>query len=269
MGLEVGHAAEALGIILNDRQIGYRRKTQGGQTSHQIGDVKETVQISGRKVSYRKSTDAATVPEVKTEPSEETEELSVSSTNLKVDKKENSKSKKKKEKRSSFLSADEVNDKSCVTCGKIFPTRGRLELHMNVHKEDKEKPFKCDVCEKGFSASASLKNHKLLHTGEVHKCEYCEYTAVQKGNLKTHRLKLHKDLLEQNEVEGNIVQYSTADESVKVTTKEEIHNNHADSVIEIDGEKGYEGDKDNGNEKVDGEKGETERSDETGDPMDE
>jgi len=167
--LEVGHAAEALGITLNDRQIGYRRKTQGGQTGQQMGVVKETVEISGRKAS----------------------------------------------------------------------------------------------------ASASLKNHKLLHTGEVHKCEYCEYTAVQKGNLKTHRLKLHKDLLEQNEVEGNIVQYSTADESVKVTTKEEIHNNHADSVIEIDGEKGYEGDKDNGNEKVDGEKGETERSDETGDPMDE
>jgi len=263
--LEVGHAAEALGITLNDRQIGYRRKTQGGQTGQQMGVVKETVEISGRKASKRKSTDAAPIPEIKTELNEESEEINVSNTNAK----EKSKSKKKKEIRSSLLSADEVNDKSCVTCGKIFPTRGRLELHMNVHKEDKEKPFKCDVCEKGFSASASLKNHKLLHTGEVHKCEYCEYTAVQKGNLKTHRLKLHKDLLEQNEVEGNIVQYSTADESVKVTTKEEIHNNHADSVIEIDGEKGYEGDKDNGNEKVDGEKGETERSDETGDPMDE
>jgi len=267
--LEVGHAAEALGIILNDRQIGYRRKTQGGQTSQQIGDVKETVQISGRKVSYRKSTDAATVPEVKTEPSEETEELNVSSTNLKVDKKENSKSKKKKEKRSSFLSADEVDDKSCVTCGKIFPTRGRLELHMNVHKEDKEKPFKCDVCEKGFSASASLKNHKLLHTGEVHKCEYCEYTAVQKGNLKTHRLKLHKDLLEQNEGEGNVAQDSTADECVKVLTKKEIDDDNADSVIENEGEKGCEGDTDNVNEKDDGEKVDTERSDKTDDPMDE
>merc|ERR1719376_2030825 len=140
---------------------------------------------------------------------------------------------------------------------------------MNVHKEDKEKLFKIGYKGKGISASASLKNHKLLHTGEVHKCEYCEYTAVQKGNLKTHRLKLHKDLLQQNEVEGNVPQESTADECVKVTTKEEIHDDNADSVIENDGEKGYEGDTDNVNEEVDGEKGDTERSDETGDPMDE
>merc|ERR1719233_667427 len=267
--LEVGQAAEALGIVLNDRQIGYRRKTQGGQTGQQTGLVKETVEISGRKVSYRKSTDVAPVPEVKIEPNEDNENMDVSGTNAKVAKKENSKSKKKSEKRSNFLSADEVNDKSCVTCGKIFPTRGRLELHMNVHKEDKEKPFKCDVCEKGFSASASLKNHKLLHTGEVHKCEYCEYTAVQKGNLKTHRLKLHKDLLEQNEGEGNVAQDSTADECVKVLTKKEIDDDNADSVIENEGEKGCEGDTDNVNEKDDGEKVDTERSDKTDDPMDE
>jgi len=272
--LEVGHAAEALGIVLNDRQIGYRRKTQGGQTGQQTGVVKETVEISGRKVSYRKSTDVAPVPEVKTEPiNEDNEEVSESGTNEKVDKKVISKSKKKKEKRSSILSADEVNDKSCVTCGKIFPTRGRLELHMNVHKEDKEKPFKCDVCEKGFSASASLKNHKLLHTGEVHKCEYCEYTAVQKGNLKTHRLKLHKDLLDQNEVEGNVAQDLIVDEKfVKVTTKEEIQDEHADSVIENDGEKGNEGDTNNVDEKIDGEEeneGGTARLDETEDSVDE
>ena len=89
-----------------------------------------------------------------------------------------------------------VDDKTCATCGKMFPSAGRLALHMNVHKDEKERPYKCDVCEKGFSAPASLKNHKLLHTGEKFKCEYCDYTAVQKGNLKSHRLKLHKDVLE-------------------------------------------------------------------------
>ena len=63
---------------------------------------------------------------------------------------------------------------------------------------EKGRRFKCDACKEGFSASASLKNHKLLHTGKSFKCEFCSYTAVQKGNLKTHRLKLHKDLLENN-----------------------------------------------------------------------
>ena len=65
--LEVGLAAEALGIVLNDRQIGYRRKTQGAQMS-KVGVVKETVEISGRKVSYRKSTEVGQKIEVKTEP---------------------------------------------------------------------------------------------------------------------------------------------------------------------------------------------------------
>lgn len=68
----------------------------------------------------------------------------------------------------------------------------------SYYKYEKERRFKCDACEKGFSASASLKSHKLLHTGKSFKCEFCSYTAVQKGNLKTHRFKLHKDLLENN-----------------------------------------------------------------------
>merc|ERR1712025_160959 len=181
------------------------------------------------------------------------------------DKKEKLKPKKKKEKVVEAQGAENVDEKTCATCGKMFPTRGRLELHMNVHKEDKEKPFKCDVCEKGFSASASLKNHKLLHTGEVHKCEYCEYTAVQKGNLKTHRLKLHKDLLEQNEVEGNLAQDSIADESEKVTTKEEIFSDQGDDVFENEGGKvGNEGRKnvDENDDSVRGNERDNERVDE-------
>ena len=227
------------------------------------------MEISGRKVSYRKSTKVEQKIEVKTEPNEESVEpndvsveINTPSIASKIDQNENSKSKKKK-KSSGFLSTDD--DKTCATCGKSFPTRGRLELHMNVHKEDKEKPFKCDVCEKGFSASASLKNHKLLHTGEVHKCEYCEYTAVQKGNLKTHRLKLHKDLLEQNEVEGNLAQDPIADESEKVTSKEEIFSDQGDDVFENDGGKvGNEGKKnvDENDDSVRGNERDNERVDE-------
>merc|ERR1712142_728245 len=89
----------------------------------------------------------------------------------------------------------------------------------------------CDVCGKGVS-SRSLKNHKLLHTGEVHKCEFCEYTAVQKGNLKTHRMKLHKDLLEKNESSENPVGELVVDMPENIATKEELHDNESDDIAD-------------------------------------
>merc|ERR1719427_2176787 len=101
---------------------------------------------------------------------------------------------KKKKKRNSVPESEVVDGKTCGQCGKRFASASSLKLHLNVHKEDK--PYKCDVCEKGFSAPASLTNHKLLHTGETFKCEYCDYSAVQKGNLKSHRWKVHKDIIE-------------------------------------------------------------------------
>jgi len=220
--LEVGQAAESLGIVLNDRQIGYRRKK-----SSQVDAVKETVEINGRKVSYRKSAEVGVAPEIKSEPAEESIENMDASEDASA---ENIQSKKNKNLSSANVSGV---DKTCNQCGKSFPSTGRLKIHMNVHKDDKAKPFKCDVCEKGFSSAASLKNHKLLHTGEVHKCEYCEYTAVQKGNLKTHRLKIHKDLLEVNE--SNNVSIGQDDENVvqeNVTMMKEELQDRAESMEE-------------------------------------
>merc|ERR1712142_431170 len=237
--LEVGQAAEAMGIVLNDRQIGYRRKSQGGS----LGVMKETVEISGRKVSYSKSSEQDIASVVKTEPKEQSEGAESADVSVQADKKEKLKPKKKKEKVVEAQGAENVDEKTCATCGKMFPTAGRLQLHMNVHKEDKEKPYKCDVCEKGFSSSASLKNHKLLHTGEVHKCEFCEYTAVQKGNLKTHRMKVHKDLLEKNESSENPVGELVVDMPENIATKEELHDNESDDIADQEmGEKENMGD---------------------------
>jgi len=234
--LEVGQAAEALGIVLNDRQIGYR-KSNATKGVVGKGDMKESVEISGRKVSYRKSVESSA--EIKTEPIEENEIDMAPSLNSSVDLNVFSKMKKnKKLKNSEVVEADKVDDKTCIQCGKVFPSAGKLKLHMNVHKDEKERPFKCDVCEKGFSAPASLKNHKLMHTGEAFKCEFCSYTAVQKGNLKTHRFKLHKDLLEidvMNSVEQKDMLDTISDvnvdvdEVVQTKEKEEVQK---DSVPE-------------------------------------
>merc|ERR1711915_215913 len=55
-------------------------------------------------------------------------------------------------------------------------------------------------CDKEFASSTGLKTHKLLHTKEkMFKCEVCDYANVQKGNLKTHRLNRHRELIENQE----------------------------------------------------------------------
>ena len=225
--LEVGQAAEALGIVLNDRQIGYKKTNKTPMAGK--GVVKETVQISGKKVSYKKSVNSS---EIKTEPMEEsTEEDMDLSINAASDLKDRSRLKKPKKNSFDAPESGIVDDKTCGTCGKVFPSAGRLTLHMNVHKDEKERPYKCDVCEKGFSAPASLKNHKLLHTGEKLKCEYCDYTAVQKGNLKSHRLKLHKDILENTAIKED-VDGNRGDQSGETEMKEDIHNEEHIDVLE-------------------------------------
>eukprot|EP00092_Neocalanus_flemingeri_P010726 GFUD01011554.1.p1 GENE.GFUD01011554.1~~GFUD01011554.1.p1 ORF type:complete len:326 (+),score=87.01 GFUD01011554.1:56-1033(+) len=204
--LEVGQAAEILGIVLKDRQIGYRKKNTSEGGGKPV--VREEVAISGRRVSYRKKTiDASS--EIKTEPKEEgTDEENVDNSESLDENERGNDEGRPKTKKSKKLNCKNVSelavsdDNTCGQCGKTFPSAGRLKLHMNVHSEDK--PYKCDVCEKGFSAPASLKNHKLLHTGETFKCEYCDYSAVQKGNLKSHRAKVHKDVLERNDQEEKV-----------------------------------------------------------------
>lgn len=50
-----------------------------------------------------------------------------------------------------------------------------------------QRPYKCNVCQKGFKLSHHLKVHKLIHTGErPFKCEVCERAFTQSNDLKRH-----------------------------------------------------------------------------------
>ena len=81
---------------------------------------------------------------------------------------------------------------ACSICGKIIP-----EFHMKTHiatyhTEDKNKPFVCKVCGKGFGRKKEFKEHMNIHTGErPYKCEHCEKAYSSSGNLRMHRRTVH------------------------------------------------------------------------------
>ena len=73
----------------------------------------------------------------------------------------------------------------CDVCEKHFTQSGSLKAHVRIHTN--EKPYECDVCEKRFRHSQGLKYHKRIHTNEKpYKCVVCEARFSQLGSLQSH-----------------------------------------------------------------------------------
>lgn len=82
----------------------------------------------------------------------------------------------------SVAHADLPKNFDCKTCGKLFLSKGRLEVHKNSHAE---KQFACPLCSKTFSLKKTLFIHQNVHKGSF-PCGECGYKAHNLYNLKMH-----------------------------------------------------------------------------------
>lgn len=60
-----------------------------------------------------------------------------------------------------YAHTTENNQHICIKCQKIFSTRTNLIRHIQSH--DGNKPYVCEICNKGFTQSGSLKQHMYIH----------------------------------------------------------------------------------------------------------
>ena len=79
---------------------------------------------------------------------------------------------------------------ACVTCGKAFPSKGRLIAHELFHEMTCE-TYKCDVCGLVCNTANSLKQHKGFHKERRYKCPLCFKQYDVRYNFSRHLIGAH------------------------------------------------------------------------------
>lgn len=81
----------------------------------------------------------------------------------------------------------------CPECDKSFARGGQLVQHRRTHSQ--VKPYRCGICSNSFTCAANLSLHVKRHNGQKdHKCELCGRAFVRRDALKKHLECLHRDV---------------------------------------------------------------------------
>ena len=75
----------------------------------------------------------------------------------------------------------------CDICEKVFTASSSLIDHKRIHLGIR--PYKCNVCGKTFTQSKTLEQHNRTHTGEKpYECDQCNKKFTQRSGLIRHKL---------------------------------------------------------------------------------
>lgn len=83
----------------------------------------------------------------------------------------------------------------CEVCGKEFPERVKLKNHfLRIHVEDKDRPYQCTDCGRGFAVSRALSAHRMMAHIKTrpYQCRYgCGAAYNDHSSRGTHERKKH------------------------------------------------------------------------------
>ena len=81
--------------------------------------------------------------------------------------------------------SNDMKDKECVFCGKIFQWKSALSRHMRLHTS--EKKFVCPYCPYRAHRKEHIDQHTHVHVGHnPHVCHICGYSTLYRANLENH-----------------------------------------------------------------------------------
>ena len=93
-----------------------------------------------------------------------------------------------------FLVHDDRRPFGCDICGRKFKRGCHLRDHKQIHERSDMRTFICDICDKIFVSLDTLKRHKKIHSPEKpYKCEVCSKGFHRNCHLKSH-LNTHSDM---------------------------------------------------------------------------
>jgi len=110
--------------------------------------------------------------------------------------------------------------------------KSHLRQHKIIHLDPGDKPFCCDECDKKFNTHASLKSHKMKHTGEgLQNCNHCEKTFTKLKVFRKHMCIQHPEeylILEKFFCDCCFLTFKTEEE---LGTHQKIHEDFRCEVI--------------------------------------
>lgn len=81
----------------------------------------------------------------------------------------------------------------CTQCSKAFSRKSHLTAHLQSHIHPDDKPYKCEVCNKGLNTLQHLRRHEKTHEKSF-QCELCDEAFYKKQTLLNHKFRVHENV---------------------------------------------------------------------------